>query len=89
MIKNGVQLTCRGCGIDTFIEVSPIARDIFSPYNDQSVVTHYNEEQSESWVKTRDVMDLCPRCAKIREEMLCKFYEECGAARDKEAAENG
>ena len=84
MIKNGVQLTCRGCGINTFIEASPIARDRFEPYNDQNIVKQYDENQSESWVKTYEVMDLCPRCAKIHEEMLCEFYEKCGEARDKE-----
>lgn len=88
MVKRGIQLTCAGCGASTFIEVSPLKMKVYMPFNDCGDVDHYDPNQSESWVKTHEVMDLCPRCAKIREKKLCEFYEECGAARDKEVTEN-
>lgn len=30
------------------------------------------------------LFDLCPRCAKIHEEVLSNFYERCTEARDKD-----
>lgn len=88
MVKRGIQLTCAGCGASTFIEVSPLKMEGYMPFNDRSDVTHYDPDQSESWVKVRSTRDLCPRCQKIREKKLCEFYEECGAAGDKEVTEN-
>lgn len=82
MIKKGYQLTCSGCGADTFVESNVSPRPLNLKYGTH--VTAHNEEQSESWVAVHQLFDLCPRCAKIHEEMLSKFYEECGRARDNE-----
>lgn len=87
MIKKGYEMTCSGCGISKFVDSSTTPRKLSFKEGSRSV--DVNPNQSESWVIVHELFDLCPRCAKIREEMLCKFYEECGAARDKETTENG
>ena len=86
MIKKGYQLTCSGCGETSFVESSVTPRKL-SFKNGTRVVSH-DKEQSESWVIVHNLFDLCPRCAKIHDKMLCQFYEKCGEARDKEK-ENG
>lgn len=83
MLKSGIEITCSGCGIRTFIERPPQEFYVMN-HTDGSKVTSYNENQSESWVREVHTMDLCPRCQKIREQMLCEFYEKCGEARDDE-----
>ena len=85
MIKQVIQLTCNGCGSTTFMETynSELIKTL-QHYKDGSEVGAYSNNQSESWSRIHTHMDLCPRCQKIHEKMLCKFYEECGGARDDE-----
>lgn len=84
MIKQGTQVTCNGCGCTTFIEKTGVRSTpaVLDKLKDGSHSMAYNENQSESWTRVVLKMDLCPRCNKIYEEMLCKFYERCGEARD-------
>lgn len=84
MIQKGARITCTGCGCSTFIEnVASIPTPI-AKFKETSHVFAYNQEQSDSWARVHQIMDLCPRCQKIHEKMLCKFYEECGGANDDE-----
>ena len=85
MIKKGIQVTCTGCGINSFVDeydAKVMGCKSFS-LKDGAHSKAYNENQSESWYHTVQKMDLCPRCHAIYEKMLCRFYEECGEARDK------
>ena len=79
MIKKGYQLTCEGCGAETFVysNISPRPLKIKTGIESEC----YNENQSESWDKVHTVLDLCPRCSKIYEEVMCTFYEKCNEAR--------
>ena len=88
MTLKGIQITCSGCGENTFMEVKNNSLRPSTFHQDGAYVDHYNENQSESWVKVQQVMDLCPRCQKIHEKMLASFYEECGKARDEYDREN-
>ena len=80
MTKKGIQITCSGCGVYTFIEKPNNARTY--TLGDGTNTMLYNENQSESWARVNSSFDLCPRCQKIHEKMLASFYEECGKARD-------
>lgn len=85
MYKKGFQLTCSGCGITTFLKDS----EIVSSRLGKSLIleTHATQiihDKPDSWVRVYSEFHLCPRCTKIHEEMLCKFYERCGEERDKE-----
>ena len=82
MIKKGYQLTCSGCGKDTFVETSVTPRKL--SFKSGSRALNLNSEQSESWVIIHQLFDLCPACAKIYEETLCGFYEKCGEMRKEE-----
>lgn len=82
MIEKGYQLTCEGCGVKTFITSQKTPRKLnFKP---GTLVIDHNKDQSESWVIVHKLFDLCPRCAKIHEEVLSNFYERCTEARDKD-----
>ena len=85
MIKKGYQITCEGCGKETFIESTISPRKLNLKTGVKCV--DYNKEQSDSWVIIHKLFDLCPKCAKIHEEVLCIFYERCNEARE-ESEEN-
>lgn len=78
MIEQGTKVTCSGCGVSTFV-------NSFGPYDlkkihkakEGTVVKAYNENQSESWARVQQVMDLCPRCQRIHEEVMVTFYDKC------------
>jgi hypothetical protein len=86
MTKKGIQITCNGCGISNFIEESGTRSTpaVLNKITDGSHMLMYNENQSESWCRVVLKMDLCPKCQKIYEKMLCEFYERCGEARHDE-----
>ena len=73
MKQNGVQFTCDGCGITTFIEdADPKLRNI-STGGILNIALQPN--QSESWARVDVIFDLCPACQKKWEKMLCDFHE--------------
>lgn len=77
MTTKGIEITCSGCGAITFMD-ERVGWQLLRSTKDITKVVAYDKDQSESWVKVHQTFDLCPKCAKIHEKMLCKFYEECG-----------
>lgn len=88
MFKKGFQLTCSGCGITTFLKESEVASSNLGKSLALEIhATQIIHDKPDSWVRVYSEFHLCPRCAKIHEEILCEFYEKCGAARDKESSD--
>lgn len=73
MKQNGIQFTCDGCGITTFIEDPTLNIKNLKPSH--NITGMLQREQSESWARVDVRLDLCPRCQKIWTDMLCRFYE--------------
>ena len=60
MKQNGVQFTCDGCGITTFIESVGFKNQNLKPSH--NVVGMLQPNQSESWARVDLRFDLCPAC---------------------------
>ena len=100
MVESGFQITCGGCGDTVFVAPTKYSRakvEFFKSTTaevsdltfkgDMNNIIMYEPDQSESWTKIGYINDLCPRCHKIYEDMLCRFYERCGEAREKKQEE--
>lgn len=89
MFNKGFQLTCSGCGITTFIKDSNIVTSrLGKSLCLEAYITQLQPDKPDSWARADVGFHLCPRCAKIHEEMLCEFYERCGKAREEHGNDN-
>lgn len=82
MKQNGTQFTCDGCGITTFMDSNDSKIRSLKPSH--NIMGMLQREQSESWARVDLRLDLCPRCQKIWNEILCKFYEAINQDRDRD-----